>query len=215
MRTTEAIKQEKKMGILGGTFNPVHNGHLAIAREALNKFGLTGVIFIPAALPPRKTARGLAAPSHRLEMLRLALDGRPECEISDLELKRGGRSYTIDTVRELRESAGGNRRMYLIIGADNLLDISGWKGIEELVKLCRFIVVTRPGFNLEELDGENRTRAALVLEKDGSNLLELSLPVSSSEIRKVARRGEDLKRWVPAGVAAYIRKNRLYRSERG
>ncbi len=205
------MSESHKIGVFGGSFNPVHNGHLAIARASLDKFGLEKVIFIPAALPPHKPAGRLAPESHRLAMLRLALAGAPRFEVSEVELERGGKSYTIDTVRGLIEIGGGDQNLYLIIGADNLLEIAAWKEVEELTRLCRFIVVTRPGFDLKKLDDENKAWVDLILEEDSSNLLELSLPVSSSGVREAAREGERLEEMVPAGVADYIRENGLYR----
>ena len=201
----------KRIGILGGTFNPVHNGHLALAKSALERGGLEKIIFIPTALPPHKSSRELITASDRMEMLRRAVGGHPALEVSDIELKRGGKSYTVDTLRQLREVLGPEAEFYLIIGADNLLEIADWREVEKLVRECRFIIITRPGFSLDKLSGENARWANKIIEKDGSNIIELSLPASSSEIRERIGRGENVGNSVPEGVLDYIREKGLYR----
>lgn len=200
----------QRIGILGGTFNPVHNGHLAMADASIKKYGLEKVIFIPTALPPHKPSRNLVSNGDRIEMLRLVRGDQPEYEISEIELERGGKSYTVDTIRQLEAKLGAEVEIYLIIGTDNLLEIAGWREIKQLIKLCHFIVVTRPGFDLEKLNGKNKYLASIILKKDLSNLLSLSLPISSSQIRDAARKGKDLNQWVPSGVADYIRDRGLY-----
>lgn len=200
----------QRIGILGGTFNPVHNGHLEMARAALEKFGLDQVLFIPDYLPPHKPADGVVSGRHRLAMLRRALRGHPEYGISEIELKRKGKSYTVETLRELSGGPGPRPEFFLIMGSDNLLEISSWKEIAVLAGLCSFLVVTRPGFKLSRLQGENRVWARR-LRRDGRlNYITLSLPVSSREIRDKIRRGDKWDALVPPPVAAYIKDKHLY-----
>ncbi|MCX6348677.1 MAG: nicotinate-nucleotide adenylyltransferase, partial [Candidatus Aureabacteria bacterium] len=198
-----------RIGILGGTFNPVHNGHLLIAREALRKFRLDRILFIPVALPPHKAPADLAPASNRLAMLGLALRGKKKFSISRLEIARGGKSYTARTVRELKKRFP-RAEIYLIVGADNLQEIASWKRIGEVVRRGRFIVVTRPGFPLRDIAGENAAWAGRILSPGADNLIELELPVSSSGIRERARRGMSLKGLVPPAVSRYIREKALY-----
>lgn len=201
----------KRIGILGGTFNPVHNGHLAIAEAVRQQFGLGKIIFLPTAIPPHKPDTDLISARDRMLMLHLALQGHPEYKVSDVELKRGGKSYTVVTMQQLQEIYGPGADIYLIIGADNLLEIAEWREIETLVQLCHFIIVTRPGFPLKKLEGENARWADKIIEKDKSNIIGLSVPVSSSEIRKRVRQGKDIRKLVPEKVLNYIQRKGLYR----
>ena len=199
-----------KIGLLGGTFNPVHNGHLTMARAARDKFALDRIIFIPDYLPPHKPGAGVVSGRHRLGMLRLALRGHPEYQVSEIELKRKGRSYTVETLRELRTELGSRPEFFLIMGADNLLEISTWREIVALVRLCRVIAVTRPGFKLSRLQGENRDWARRLRREGRLNYITLSLPVSSREIRDKIRRGAEWAALVPPEVAAYVKDKGLY-----
>jgi len=198
----------ENIGILGWAFNPVHNGHLAIARKAMQRFGLARVIFIPAAVSPFKEEGEHLPARHRLEMLRAALADHPGFELSEIELKRGGRSYTVDTLRELKKE-NPRARFFLIIGEDNLEGISRWKEIDELTAICRFIVVTRPGWDRNALEGEDKLWADRIIDEDGSNLITLKLPVSSSEIRKNLREGTIPADRLPPGVDEYLRRNNI------
>ena len=199
-----------RIGILGGTFNPVHNGHLRMARAARDKFSLDRVLFIPDYLPPHKPGEGLVSGRHRLAMLRRALRGHPDYRVLEIELRRKGRSYTVETIRELRRELGSRPEFFLIMGADNLLEISTWKEIAALVRLVRFIVVTRPGSRLNRLRGENRSWARQLRREGRLDYLSLSLPISSREIREKIRRGDTWEALVPPEVAAYIKAKHLY-----
>jgi nicotinate-nucleotide adenylyltransferase len=202
-----------RIGILGGTFNPVHNGHLLIARQALKRCRLDRIIFIPVALPPHKSSAALAPASSRMAMLRLALRGKKKFSLSGLEIARGGRSYTFRTVRDLRQRFP-RAELHLIIGADNLKEIASWKRIGELVRLARFIVVTRPGYSLRLIKGESAVWAGRIILPGAGNLLKLTIPVSSSSVRDRARRGLGLGGFVPPAVARYIDRKGIYRSSR-
>lgn len=199
-----------KMGILGGAFDPVHNGHLAMARAAMTECGLTEVIFVPAAISPYKTGEPIASERDRVAMLCQAIADQPAYSVSEMELDRGGISYTIETVQQLQRECDPEAEIFLIIGMDNLLGIAGWERIESLIEICHFIVLKRPEFELEQLGGENRYWAERIMDRVRGQIISLSVPVSSTVIRAAAREGRDLSAWVPPGVAAYIKENRLY-----
>src|SRR6185295_12323754 len=131
----------KSVALFGGTFNPIHYGHLAIAEEIRTKFNLDKVIFVPTCLPPHKNPLDLADAKQRSIMAHLATVSNPCFEVSTYEVDRGGKSYTIDTVKHFRELLGEKIQMYFIVGADMLMEISSWKNIAELLKICRFIAV--------------------------------------------------------------------------
>lgn len=189
------------VGLIGGTFNPIHLGHLLVAKEAKEKFDLTRVIFIPSHLPPHKEDKDLISAKHRFNMTSVALDDREGFSISDVEIKRGGKSYTIDTVREFRKIYSPNTDFYFIVGVDAINEIDTWKDFDHLIKICRFIGVARPGSKL-----------CLVQEylKAVSLLNIRTLPISSTEIRKKIRNGMPINDLVPKKVAEYIFEHRLY-----
>jgi len=135
----------KRIGILGGTFNPIHIGHLAIAEWSYEKLKLDKVIFVPTYLPPHKSSRGVIDAKTRYKMVELAIKDNPHFEISDFEIKKGGKSYSIDTVRYFSEKFNKDTKLYFIIGEDCLSTLHKWKEIEKLVSLASFVVVNRPG----------------------------------------------------------------------
>jgi nicotinate-nucleotide adenylyltransferase len=183
---------------LGGTFNPVHLGHLLIAQAALEQARLDAVWFIPSATPPHKTAPDLAPAADRWRMLRLALRGEPRFEAKDVELRRGGRSYSIETVQQLRRRYP-HATFYFIVGADSVRELHTWKEAERLVRLCRFLAVGRPGFRLGgPLAGRCRVVRGRLCE------------ISSREIRARVRRGDSIRYLVPAAVFRYIHARKLY-----
>lgn len=204
----------KKLGILGGSFNPIHLGHLVLAETAREALGLERVIFIPAKLPPHKTATALAGGADRLAMVRLAVAGNPAFAVSDIELRRPGVSYTVDTVRALREKLGAGIQIYFLIGMDTVAELAAWREVARLARLCKFIPLSRPGqpspdaAALERAVGKRPAGAilkrALVMPLIG---------ISSSEIRRRAADGRTIRYLVPAAVAAYIRRKRLYGSQ--
>lgn len=199
---------QRPIGVLGGTFNPVHNGHLAMAEAALREYNLSGIVFLPNGNPPHKGSSGLLSTEHRFNMISLAIAGNPLYEISDYELKRTERSYTIDTQRVLKGIYGEN--LYFIIGADSLYTINTWKSYEQLINECSFIVADR-----ECSEGSDLYTACARLNEIGGNFKLLKMPrvdVTSTIIRKTAAAGKDLSGYVPPGVAEYIIKNNLYRS---
>lgn len=187
-----------KLGLLGGSFNPIHHGHLVIATRAAEALKLDRVLFIPAATSPLKRGREFASPGDRWAMVRLALRGNPLFEADDLELRRGGLSYTVDTLRELGLRSP-SADLHLILGADATRLLPRWKALDEVRKRVTFVVISRPGHRI-------RGEMAKYCHVD-SPLLE----ISSSEIRERARKGLSLRYLVPEAVERYVRKKGLYR----
>jgi nicotinate-nucleotide adenylyltransferase len=193
----------KKLGILGGSFNPIHLGHLVLAETAREALGLDRVIFIPAKLPPHKRAAALADGADRLAMVRLAIAGNPALAVSDIELRRPGISYSVATVRALRKKLGAGAPIYFLIGMDTVAELPTWREIARLARLCRFVPLSRPGHGrpnaaaLERAVGRLRARALLQRA--------LAMPpigISSSEIRRRVADGRTIRYLVPDAVAA-------------
>lgn len=193
-----------RIGILGGTFNPVHYGHLAAAAEAAQEFDLGKVVFVPSFLPPHKNDSDIAPSRGRFQMCLLATQSHPSFSVSSLELERGGKSYSIETVREFLNIYGKDTGLYFIIGVDAILEISTWKDKEELFQLCEFIVASRPGFRAEGID--KRIFRYLHLIKVPA------LDISSTEIRRRVREGKNIKYLLPEKVEEYIYEHKLYRA---
>ena len=140
-----------RVGIFGGTFNPIHRGHLAIAEEVRKAIGLDHVLLIPAGRPPHKTGQKIPPAKHRLEMVRLSVRGHPNLEVSDLEVRRRGKSYTIDTVKALERIYPKGTEFYLILGLDAFMEFPSWHHPEALKARCHLVIVSRPGFLFAEL----------------------------------------------------------------
>ena len=191
-----------KIGLFGGTFDPVHIGHLAAARDAAGQLGLDRVILIPAARAPFKEALIAAGGDERLAMLRAAVGHDRLFEISDFELRRGGVSYTIDTVRHFREQLP-DTELYLIVGADQWGRLAEWKDARELVKEVTVVVVERPGSELG-------TPPAGIGDLRWQRCEGHRLDVSASDIRARIREGRPVDSLVPPAVAAHIRERKLY-----
>lgn len=189
-----------KIGILGGTFNPIHLGHLLIAQDALEAARLQRVIFIPSATPPHKKLDGNVAGKHRLKMVKLAIAGDERFAVDDLEIKRGGKSYSVDTVTELRRRHP-RAQFYFIIGADSLSELHLWRDARRLVKLCRFIAVTRPGFRGQPARLPGLRYELLAAHPCG---------IASREVRTRAKRRQSIRYLVPEPVVRYIRRHKLY-----
>ncbi len=188
-----------KLGLYGGSFDPVHLGHLLVARAAREELELSRLFFIPAAQSPFKPGHELAAAKERLRLLRLALAGETDCEIDGQELQRGGVSYTIETVRDYARRFPGAELFYLI-GADHLPTLPKWREAESLAQLVEFVVIPRPGETAVTLPAPFRLRTL-----DG-----FPLRVSSSQIRARVKAGKSINHLVPGTVAEAVRNNRLY-----
>ena len=227
-----------RIGIMGGTFDPIHLGHLRAAEEIYWAFDLDKIIFIPSSRPPHKDANKVAPALHRYEMVSLATIFTPYFSVSSIEIDRPGRSYSVETVQELLRVYGKDTVLYFVAGVDAFLEISTWKNAKELLALVQFIVTARPGWRLDDVErslkpkqleklGNPRFRY-LKISEIGSEvgiktpqrglvlLVEVvSLDISSSEIRGLAEAGRSVRFLVPDTVAAYVAKNRLYRESSG
>lgn len=196
------ITRSKKIGILGGTFDPIHLGHLVLAEQVREKLKLNQVIFIPCFSPPHKTRRKLSPAKDRFCMTRLALEDNPFFSVSDIELKRRGPSYTVDTLRQLKDLYPDSK-IYFLTGSDVLNEICTWKDPEQIYKLVKVVIATRPGF--DEFDSENHfAKRSIIIRITGVN-------ISSSQIRNMVKKGQSIKYLVPLKVEEYIEKRKLYR----
>lgn len=201
-----------KVGVFGGSFNPIHFGHLLLADELCEALVLDRVLFVPAAVPPHKPAAELAAAEHRYRMTELAVSEHPRFAVSDVELRRGGPSYTVDTLRALR----GEGDLHLLIGSETFLDLPAWREPREVARLARLVVVPRTGSDFHpESPVAQKVLQDLGLSAfggvDGPVLYRAaSLPISGSDLRRRARDGRSLAYRMPEPVAAYIRLHRLY-----
>jgi nicotinate-nucleotide adenylyltransferase len=217
-----------RVGLLGGTFNPVHNGHLAIARQTRDILELARVVLIPAGDPPHKPEEHLASAKDRYEMVRLAIASDPWLSISDVDVRRPGKSYSIDTVQILQAEYGTGAELYFLIGLDAFLELPTWREPETLLTLCSFVVLSRPGLSFQALSAlpliPRLPQASLVdldagrsLRLDASmgtqSLICLRLPpsdISASEIRARFARGLSRANLLPPAVESYILQHHIY-----
>lgn len=217
-----------RIGLLGGTFNPIHNAHLAIARQAREMLELDRVVMIPSGDPPHKPSNGLASAKDRYEMVRLALASDPYLVISDVEVRRSGKSYSIDTVRLLQQEFGNETRLHFLIGLDAFLEFATWREPETLLTLCSFVVLSRPGLSFQALSTlpliPRLTQASLMDLDQGrtvrldvqiglQSLICLRVPpstVSASDIRGRIARGASTANLLPPAVESYILQHHIY-----
>ncbi len=198
-----------RIGIMGGTFNPIHYGHLVAAEGARHDLGLEKVIFVPAGQLPNKPGFQVVGPRHRFFMTSLAVDSNPFFQVSSIEIERPGPSYTIDTLQEISRLYP-QAEIYFITGADALLDIHTWKGVETLLTISRFVAATRPGYQLSEL--WKKLNGIFGDLKDRIICMEVpALAISSTDIRSRVREGRPIKYLLPEPVEDYISKNNLYK----
>lgn len=197
-----------KLGVMGGTFDPVHYGHLVVAEGVRYEYRLNKVIFVPAGRPPHKAGRPISGPEHRLAITALATASNPYFEVSDLEIKRPGLSYTYDTIRELNNMYHPEA-VYFITGADAILELLSWHRVLELLTMCHFIAATRPGYNLETLTVRLKQLPASLMERIAAVEVP-ALAISSSDIRRRVGDGRPIKYLLPESVEAYILTNGLY-----
>jgi nicotinate-nucleotide adenylyltransferase len=199
-----------KVGLLGGSFDPIHLGHLVLAEEARERLGLARVLFVPNRLPPHKTGREMASPADRLEMVRLAIAGNPAFEVCEIELWRDGPSYSIDTVRQLR-AEHEDWDVHFLIGADSLPELPTWYRAAELAALCKFVAASRPGQTLRNLEPLRCAFTEEQIAAIASRCIEIPLiGVSSTEIRQRVHEGRSIRYLVPDAVREYIARRRLY-----
>jgi nicotinate-nucleotide adenylyltransferase len=201
-----------RVGVLGGTFDPVHYGHLVIALDAWAYLDLEKVLFIPAYQPPHKPDGSYSAFEHRVRMLQLALDDNRCFELSLIEAERHGPSYTVDTLKDLRAELGPDAEIYFIIGMDSLGNILDWYRPEELITLCRIVVAERAGYQVDLAaleEGLPGLQKSLVL----IDTPELS--ISSTDLQRRIRLGLPIRYQVPPEVEQYIRAHQLYQDQAG
>jgi nicotinate-nucleotide adenylyltransferase len=204
-----------RLGILGGCFNPIHAGHIHVAREAMRLLALEKVLFVVAAAPPHKPAHGLAPFSDRLQMVRLALEKHEAFEASDIEAERNGPSYTVDTLRELRR-LHPDAELYFIIGADTIRELPTWREPGEVLRLAQIAVMFRTGFPFDDIGLLKKIADNKTIEQIRKNTFATEpVNVSSTEIRKRVSAGKEITALVPAAVAQYIRKHGIYKSQHG
>jgi len=211
-----------RIGLLGGSFNPIHNAHLRIAGEAQAACLLDRIVFIPAADPPHKPLAGNVSFAHRAAMVAMAISDRPDFEMSIIEAERTGKSYSIDTIRAFRERFPEDE-LYFIIGGDSFLDIGTWHRYVEIFRLCHLIVVERPGCHIANpLDAlpdgvrslfRHDCATGRLVHESGTSVSFVAgspLELSSTEIRRRAAAEGDISGYVPPAVAAYISQQRIY-----
>lgn len=199
----------RRLGVMGGTFDPIHYGHLVTAEAAAEEFGLEQVIFVPAGQPPHKPLGAVSEARHRYLMTVLATVPNPRFTVSRVDINRPGPSYTVDTLRELHRRFDPATELYFITGADAMLQILQWKDAESLFALCHFIAATRPGFRLERL----QTVLGPVAERYRERIHPLQVPalaISSTDIRRRVREGRSVRYLLPDAVMHYILKSGLY-----
>lgn len=224
------MEPKGRIGILGGTFNPVHTGHLRIAEEVRERMELKKVFFIPSYIPPHKSESGIADSRHRAEMVRLAVADNPFFEISTIEIERRGKSYTIDTIEQFKKEY--DEKIYLISGIDTFEEFSTWHRVDRLIRSCNVIVTSRPGFNSEKLEkilsetitadypeikftAEKKDSSSAVYRIGTSDyrlyaLSSILLDISATKIRELLKSGKSLKYLVPAEVEKYLVREKIY-----
>lgn len=200
---------ESKIGIMGGTFNPIHLGHLILAEEARNNLNLDKVIFIPTGTPPHKKRTSVLNPLYRYEMAVLATADNPYFQVSPIEINKEGISYTIDTIKYLKKIYT-NSTLYFITGADSLVDICSWKNASELLRLCKFATAKRREISNVKLESTVNE----INQTYGESVYLLSTPyieISSTDIRNRVKSGKSIKYYVSNNVESYIVKNNIYK----
>ena len=201
--------KKKKYGIMGGTFDPIHLGHLFIAETSQQELGLDKILFIPTGDPPHKKNQKITDSYHRLSMVDIAIDNNNSFFLSDIEINREGYSYTVETIKRLLELYGTTTELYFITGTDAFMEIETWKNYEELFKMARIVVATRLGYNDIMLNKKIQSFE----KKYKAKIIKLPTPIleiSSSDIRKRIKNEKSIRYLVTEGVQEYIYKNRLY-----
>jgi nicotinate-nucleotide adenylyltransferase len=193
---------ERRIGIMGGTFDPIHHGHLVAASEVAERFGLDEVVFVPTGQPWQKSGTHVSAAEDRYLMTVIATASNPRFGVSRADIDRVGPTYTVDTLRDLRKVYGDSAELYFITGADALERILSWKDADEMFSLAHFVGVTRPGFELS--DAHLPANAATLVQVP-------AMAISSSDCRRRVTAGKPVWYLVPDGVVQYIAKRRLYR----
>ena len=195
-----------RLGVMGGTFDPIHYGHLVTAEEALHQFALDEVVFVPTGQPWMKEHENVSPAEDRYLMTVIATASNPRFRVSRLEVDREGPTYTVDTLRSLRAEAGDGADLFFISGADAILEIFQWKEHGELFDLAHFIAATRPGYDIAALE------ARAVESRPGISVMNIpALAISSTDVRGRVAAGRPIRYLVPEGVNSYVQKAGLYR----
>ncbi len=198
------------IGVMGGTFDPVHMGHIIVAEEAKTRMNLAETLFVPAYLPWLKSDSPISAAEHRVEMVRLAIADKQYFKLSTVEIERGGLSYTVDTITSLRDQIGAEDEIFLILGWDNLAELPQWHEPSRLITMCRLVVVPRPGYSRPELKSLGKSlpgisQRVIFLDKP-------EIDISASNIRERVAKGLSVHHLVPKPVNGYIKEHKLYRA---
>ena len=196
------------IGVMGGTFDPIHNGHLIVAEEVRVRLDLAEILFVPAGLPWLKTDRAISAAEHRMQMVRLAVEDKPYFKLCAVEIERTGPSYTVDTIAELQSQFGAGAQLFFILGWDSLAELPQWREPSRLIKLCYLVAVPRPGYPPPDLSSLEAIIPGL-----SQRLTLLDTPeidISASVIRDWVARGLSISHLVPEPVDRYIREQGLY-----
>lgn len=202
--------KSNRIGVMGGTFDPIHYGHLVAADVARAEFGLSKVIFVPAGNPPHKQSHIITDSEHRYLMTVLATSSNPDFEVSRIEVEKDELTYTVDTVKDLLRIYGENSTIYFITGADAVLELLSWHKIGELLTICKFIAVTRPGFDKRDLE----QKIGEISSKYNVEIICIEVPllaISSTDIRERCKNGKPIKYLLPEAVEEYIANNELYK----
>jgi len=226
-RETEIEKSgasKRRVGLFGGTFNPIHLGHLRGAEEIREAFHLKEVIFVPSSIPPHKTIEEVIEARHRLQMVRLAISGNPYFSVSELEISRPGKSYSIETIRYFRER--NQDAFFFILGSDAFVEIETWKEFQNLFSLCHFIVMTRPGSQkdapslllpqalIPNFRYASKEKVWVHISGYVLYFKEISfLDISSTKVRELIQKGKSVRYLIPPGVEAYTQEHGLYRKK--
>lgn len=209
------IEREKgKIGILGGTFDPIHHGHLIVAEVVREESGLDKILFIPSGMPPHKDLSGVTCGEHRFNMVKEAINNNPLFEASRIEIEREGLTYTIDTLKRLKNMYGDDTGLFFIIGADVVGDILTWKDFEKVFSICEFIAVLRPEYKEDDFEKNIEFLRSRYMAK--IHIVNIPLiEISSTIIRGKVQNGKSIKYMVPDRVETYIKNNGLYSLKRG
>jgi nicotinate-nucleotide adenylyltransferase len=200
------VSQPRRLGVMGGTFDPIHYGHLVTAEEALWQFSLDEVLFVPTGQPWMKDRPSVSPVEDRYLMTVIAVSSNPHFSVSRLEIDRPGPTYTVQTLRALRENYGEKTELFFVTGADAILEIFQWKDSEEALELARFIAATRPGYDIPRFEAQAPTSHPNV-----EVMTVPALAISSTDIRRRVQEGSPIRYLVPEGVKTYIEKTGLYR----
>ncbi|SKC64686.1 nicotinate-nucleotide adenylyltransferase [Maledivibacter halophilus] len=202
----------KKIGLMGGTFDPIHYGHLVLAEQVRTRFKLDMIYFIPAGLPPHKKQKEISSSKDRYFMTLLGTITNSYFEVSKIEIEDDNISYTVNTIKKFRETIDNSSELYFITGADAIYELETWKNVRELLGLCSFIAASRPGVDKNKLS----EKIHMLNEKYNGRIIETSVPalaISSTDIRERIKKGQSIKYILPESVEYYIYKNNLYREK--